>query len=338
MKRLRFAWVDDKAEKVEHYRSVIEAGFDSVRAAIDLIEIKSDALDVLGRWASKNKGNPPDLLIIDHIFNPTLPFGLKGSSVAHLLRSEFPRIPMVCVTGMYNRKNSFDQEDISEYTALFLYQHLEEHIEDLFAIAKDFRKLHPKNKSHREHIVSSLRAKGRDKADLLRLLPEEFDGAVKHATTDHRVARWIFNTFLQRPGFVYDRLHAATLLGLTEDCFRKIESQVECAKYNGVFATNHDPRWWAADLRNRLYDLVGEAAPDLPQYAGRMLKGVTPAGYSVCYVSKKSDPPPDVVVTADVSDDALRRVVCRQYSEKHPNDPGITAGFETRLILKKTRK
>ncbi len=338
MKRLRFVWIDDKTEKAEPYRAVIETGLGSTQASIELIEVKSDALDVLSNWTTENKKHPPDLFVIDHVFNPTLPFGLTGASVAHLLRSEFPQVPMVCVTAMFDRANSFNEEDISEYTALFLYQHLENHIEDLYAIAKDFRKLHPKDAQLREHIIACLKAPNRDKDDLLRLLPEEFAGEKKHATTGHRVARWIFNVLLRRAGFVYDRLHAATLLGLTEAGFKKVETQFKNARYKGVFATDGDPRWWASAIRKRVYDLAGESAPDLPQYAGRALKGITANDYSICYVSKKADPPPDAVVAADVSGNAKRRVVCRQYSERHPGDPGITPGFETRLILKKTRK
>ena len=311
---------------------------DYARSTIDLIEVKSNALDVLHKWSTENKKSAPDLFVIDHIFNPALPFGLKGSSVAHLLRSEFPRVPMVCVTAMFDRANSFDQEDISEYTALFLYLHLEDHIEDLYAIAKDFRKLHPQNVMLREHIVACLKAPRRDKDDLLRLLPEEFEGEIKHATTNHRVARWIFNVLLQRPGFVYDRLHAATLLGLTEAGFKKVESRFENARYKGVFATSRNPRWWTSAFRKRLYDLAGENARDVPQYAGRTLKSITPDDYSVCYVSKKVDPPPDAVVVADVSSNPKQRVVCRQYSERHPSDPGTAPGFETRLILKRTSR
>ena len=337
MKRLRFVWIDDRKEKVEDYRAVVETSLDKARATIELIEVKNNAIEFLSEWSIKNKDRPPDLFVIDHVFNLTLPFGLKGSSVAHLLRSEFSRVPMVCVTAMFDRPNKFDQEDISEYMALFLYQHLDKHIEDLYAIAKDFRKLHPQNANLREHIVACLRAPRRDKDDLLRLLPEEFDGERKHATTGHRVARWIFNVLLRRAGFVYDRLHTATLLGLTEVGFKKVESQFDRARYKGVFATDANPRWWVSGIRNRLYDLAGEDAPDLPQYAGRTLKGITPNDYSVCYVSKNADPPPDAVVAADVSGDAKLQVVCRQYSEQHPNDPGIAPGFETRLILRKTR-
>lgn len=337
MKTMRFVWVDDKKNKVEAYRNVIESGIGGYKAKVELIEVQSDVLDKLNNWCKVNKTQSPDLIVIDHIFNSTLPFGLKGSSVAHLLRSELPKVPMVCVTAMFDQPRSFDQEDISEYTALFRYQHLEKHLEDLYAIARDFPKLHPGNITPREHFVACMKPPQRDKDDLLRILPEEFRSE-GHTTTEHRVARWIFNVFLQRPGFLYDRLHVATLLGLTVQGFSKLEPKFEKARYRGVFATELEPRWWSTVVRKLLYDLAGEDSPDLPQYAGRSLQGITEADFSVCYVSKKTDPPPDAVVSADATGAAKDHVVRRQYSDSNPTDVGIIPGFETRLILKRTGK
>ncbi len=337
MKKLRFVWVDDQQRKVEPYRGVIEAGLDGRRASIELLEVRDDVLEVLTAWVNENKKNPPHLLVIDHVFNAALPFGLKGSSVAHLLRGAFPKVPMVCVTAMFDRPRKFDQEDISEYTALFLYQQLEDHIEDLYAIARDFGRLHAEGKNVRSHLVAALKPPPRDKDDLMGVLPEEFQ-AERHATTEHRMARWIFNVLMARPGFLYDTLHTATLLGLTEPGFAKIQDQFEKARYRGVFATESRPLWWLSALRNRLFELAGGDAPDLPQLAGRSLTGIVEADFSVCYMTKKPDPPPDAVVDADTTRDAKRRVVRRQYSEKHPSDPGIAAGFESRLVLKRTQK
>lgn len=337
MRKLRFIWVDDQKKKVESYRAAIEAGVGGMRASIDVIEVKADILSHLERWSVDNLSKPPDLLIIDHIFNSTLPFGLKGSSVAHLLRSQFQRVPMVCVTAMYDEPKKFDQEDISEYTALFLYGQLDQHIEDLYAVARDFKKLHALEGDVRAQIASCVKAPKRDKEDLLRILPEEFMRE-KHATTEHRMARWIFNVLLPRPGFLYDRLHAATLLGLSETGFKKVEELFDKAKYRGVFATEREPRWWASELRNQLYKIAGPDSPDLPQHAGRSLQGVSRSEYSVCYVTKTSEPPPDAVVATDTTAGAKYRVVQRQYADTNPKDLGITPGFETRLILKKRSK
>ncbi len=243
---------------------------------------------------------------------------------------------MVCVTAMFDRPRSFDQEDISEYTALFIYQHLEKHIEDLYSIARDFPKLHTEDKGVRKHFVECLKPPKRDREELLRILPEEFQDEA-HSTTEHRVARWILNDLLARPGFLHDRLHTATALGLAVTGLSKVEHLFTRALYKGVFATNSEPRWWASATRHVLYELVGEDASDIPQYAGRALPGISEADYSQCYVSKKKDPPPDVVVYSDSSSSASLRVVNRRYSELHPASVAVTPGFDAKLILRKSR-
>jgi hypothetical protein len=105
-----------------------------------------------------------------------------------------------------------------------------------------------------------------------------------------------------------------------------------------VFATSRDPRWWSSAVRKLLYSIVGEDAPDLPQYAGRSLPGIVESDHSVCYVSKKREPPPDAVVATDTTPDAKRRVVRVQYAASYPGSRGIAPGFETRLVLRKTPK
>jgi hypothetical protein len=337
VKRLKFVWVDDQEHKVDAYRAVIEAGIGSLRAAVETIEVRRDVLETLEKWVAGRKSAPPDLFIVDHVFNLALPFGLKGSSVAHLLRSAFPATPIVCVTAMFDQPHSFDQENVSAYSALFLFQRLEEHIEDLYAIARDFPKLDPKSAHVRDHLVAALKAPKRDQEDILRILPEEFQEKDLE-TTRHRIARWIFNTLLRRPGFLYDRLHAATLLGLTESGLKKVQARFAKALYRGVFETDTHPLWWVSMLRKLLLDMSAEGASDLPQHLGRRLQGIEPDDFSVCYITKKVEPPPDAVVDADATRGAKQRVVRREYSDQHPNDPGIMAGFETRLILKKTSK
>ncbi len=335
MKKLRIVWMDDNLRRVRSFKDVIEAG-GKYKATLEPEQIRDNALEWLSGWVEDNRSRPPDLIIIDHVFNMSLPFGLKGSSVAHLLRRQLPSTPMVCVTAMFDHPKSFNQEDISEYSALFLYNHLSDHIEDIYAIAKDFRKLTIGRGKVREHIVKTLKAPVRDQQDLLRVLPDEFRDE-RHSTTEHRMAWWIYNTLLQRPGFLYDRLHAATLLGLTESGFEKVESQFEAAKYKGIFATSGNPRWWVSELTQVLFKLVEPDAPDLPQYAGRTLKGIGRQDHSVCYVSKSADPAPDAIVDTDATHSSKRRVVRREFSDRHPADPGTTPGFDVRLILKKTK-
>jgi hypothetical protein len=333
MKKLRFAWIDDKIEKVEAYRPPMER----LSATIEVLPVKRDLLKQLETWTTSWKASPPDLIIIDQIFNLTLPLGLKGSSVAHLLRGTFPSIPMVCVTAKLDSPNAVRQEDLIEYTAVFPYGKLEQYIDDLFAIAHDFRKLNVRTPNVRRHLVSSLKAPTRDQKDLLQILPGEFQ-TQEHATNAHRMASWVYNTLLQRPGFLYDRLHAATLLGLTENGFSLVQPIFLKALYRGIFNVPSKPRWWVSELRRILFAVTPESGPDSPQLAGRTLAGIKKQHYSKCYVSRVTVPPPDVVVYVDATPDADLKVVRHEFATSHPRDLDVAPGFETRLVLAKKSK
>jgi hypothetical protein len=338
VKKLRFVWIDDQPKKVEDYRAAIQHGIQhpKVTASIELIEVKTGLLNELQTWTEKKRSKPPDLFIIDHVFNPTLPFKLNGSSVAHLLRNTFPATPMVCVTAKYDSPKSFDQDDLSEYTAIFAYSQLSQSMDDIFTIARDFPKLAPGAAGPKEHLIKCIKAPQRDREQLLALLPEELQNPT-HAATQHRMARWIYSVLLPRPGFLYDRLHIATLLGLTVGGFAKVEERFAKAVYRGVFATSKNPHWWLSEVHRLLFGGAVEATSNVPQLAGRALPGIKQNDFSVCYVSKKSDPPPDVIAMADATNGAEPRVVRQEFARQHPNDPGTTPGFETRFVLARKR-
>lgn len=244
---------------------------------------------------------------------------------------------MVCVTARLDSPYAVDQEDLVEYTAIFPYTHLEDYIDDLFAIARDYKQLKASQSQLRNHLISCLQAPSRDRKDLLRVLPEEFQNQ-PHATTQHRIARWIYNVLLQRPGFLYDRLNAATLLGLNDAGFSIVESKFTAALYRGIFQVSSKPRWWVSELRRILFSATPDTGTDSPQLAGRSLLGIKKQHYSRCYVSRVTDPPPDAVVYVDATDDAERRVVRHEFSTAHPRDLGLRPGFESRLVLKKHSK
>jgi hypothetical protein len=50
------------------------------------------------------------------------------------------------------------------------------------------------------------------------------------------------------PGILYDTIHAATFLGISEKSFKKIESFFNSAKYTGVFSEEKN-FWWKCTLK-----------------------------------------------------------------------------------------
>lgn len=74
---------------------------------------------------------------------------------------------------------------------------------------------------------------------------------------------------LENPGFVYDALHAATLVGMTTDAFLKKSKEFQTALYTGIFSKTSDTQlWWKSSIEKLLYQKI---APDDPQTDIRLI-------------------------------------------------------------------
>lgn len=328
MTKFNFLWIDDDEGKVDPYTKVIEhrlAGFPD-GSTLEKLIVKNDLLDMLNQ---RTKGLAPDLIIIDQVFTRIrLPLKLKGSTVAHLLRANWPKVPMVCVTA---EKNKFDQEDISEYTAVFEYSKLDSHIEEIYAIARDFTKISITGKKVRDNLAKLVGVPATEKSLFLRVLPAEIDVG-GHPTTQHRIARWIFNTFMVKPGFLYNKLRAATYLGLKESGLDKVSVALEPARYRGPFSANSKPLWWVSELEKVILQITPADGPDTTQLMGRALTGITEQDYSSCYVGENANDVPDVVARLTGSND--EKAVCARHTQNDPNDKSINPGFESLLVIR----
>lgn len=332
-----FFWLDDQAAKVEAMRSVLEAGIPErgISATVRFIEITPTAIKNLEELADQIGSSGADMIIVDHVFNQAGPLNTKGSSIAHLLRSAFPKLPIVCVSAAWGTHAAFDQEDLSEYTYIFPYSRLADELELLYAIAKDFERCADAidNGTTTSFVRSLLGAPEMEVTSLERILPAEFM-AVEQKTTPHRVARWILGTFTARPGYLYNEIRAATLLGLNVDGFGKVKDRFSDSLYTGAFATDSAPRWWVASLHDQLALLAPADAPSVTQLAGRQLDGITEQDYSKCYFEETTNPPPDTVAYLD--DNNNTEVAVRGgHTKLYPADVGGLPGFEPRMVLMK---
>lgn len=342
MIRMRFVWIDDQAFRNEKWRAHFEAGPDNVTASadIELFAADGDLLSQFQSWVSANAKTPPDLFMVDHDLQQSLRHDglhLKGSSLAHLLRLNFPSVPVVCVSGQPLQSREFDWEDLSEYTHVFPISQLNypEHIELIFAIATDYPKICISSSTNvRRDIVDALGAPAADRESLFAILPEEFEVRVVHGTTPHRIARWILNVLMDRPGFLLDALSAATFVGLSEAAFSRVApTHFQQAEYRGPFATAARKLWWSSELTTQLYASVPDAVALPPQLAGRRLPQVTAKDYSVCVVTSSAEPPPDVVAFLD---DQLRDRAAMRSDFTEPIGAEAALGFAPRLKMRRT--
>ena len=335
-----FFWLDDDKGRVEAMRSVLEGGIPErgLSAIVHFSEVTPSTIKNLEEVVDAIQLSETNLIIVDHVFNQVGPLNTKGSSIAHLLRSAFPELPIVCVSAAWGttpQYAAFDQEDLSEYTQIFPYSRLADELELLYAIAKDFGRCADAtdNGSVTTYVTSLLGAAEIDVASLERILPAEFR-ASEQKTTPHRLARWILGTFMARPGYLYNDVRAATLLGLNLEGFAKVRDRFDDSLYKGVFATDGAPRWWVSGLHNQLAVLAPDDAPGVTQLAGRQLEGITEEDYSKCWIGDDTNPPPDAVAYPDgnSSDEVAVRGV---HTKPYPADVGGLPGFEPRMVLMK---
>lgn len=337
----RAVWIDDDLARADSWKGGLVGSLlgKEVEIELDTFEVTAKLIDEISVRLVHWTTTPPDLIIIDQKFTMAgqLPFDLHGSGLAHLLRLQLPRTPIVCVSAQKLNSDDFNMEDLSEYTYLFSVSSLSETAqqERLFSIAQDFRKLcfNPKTPV-REQVIDALLPPSADREALLSVLPDEFESDYVHGTTPHRIARWILNVLMLRPGFLWDPLDAGTFVGLTESAFIRCQEHFESALYKGPFATETRPLWWASEVTDALYKAIPDFDHLPPSQAGRHLPTVTDADFSKCLVSTGI---PDVVVYADMSMET-RYAVCRRFATQLSDAESAVPGFPPRLKLVNLRK
>lgn len=327
-----FYWVDDQPEKYQSAKPLLEKprGARSKQADTQFLDA-SDADDLMvaiAGWAEMPK---PDLLLLDHVFNKTRRrnrIRIAGSTVAHILRRNWPEVPMICLTAMLKdtraRRTHSDLESEAQYLELFQYETLSEHVDQIYTIARDFPKVVKAKAASGSEVARLLGVPSGDQEVFLSALPLEFRSHFD-ASTPHRLSRWILQTLREYPGFLFSELRAATFLGLTVKGFRKVQTHFDSALYKGPFAFADLPLWWVDRMRTALYKIVPADASNDSWLAGRILPGISREDYSVCHVNRTEGDIPDTVALLYPRGEEV--AVCTKYTSIHP-DRIPPPGFE----------
>lgn len=336
-----FYWVDDQRDKYDSAKPLLEKprGSRTKRAETQFLDAGApeDLMVAITGWAEMPR---PDLLLLDHVFNKTRRrnrFRIAGSTVAHVLRRNWPEVPMVCLTAMLQdtraRRTHSDRESEAQYLTLFQYETLSERVPQIYAIARDFPKVVKAKPSSGEDVAQLLGVPDGDREVFLSALPLEFK-APFDASTPHRLSRWIIQVLREYPGFLYSELRAATYLGLSVAGYRKVQSHFSSARYKGPFAFDDAPMWWVDRLRTALYKAVPANAPSDSWRAGRQLPGLAATDYSVCHVNHSEGDVPDTVALLYPRGQEV--AVCAKYTSTHP-DKISPPGFEEIKVVAESR-
>jgi CheY-like chemotaxis protein len=320
-KKMQFIWIDDRSERATESSNLEER----LNVKCQFKDVKGKDLNaVLSEILSSEE---PDLILIDHkLENIQSGIFRTGSTAAATIRERWPECPIVCITGV--DMNEVDSQQRSLYEEMYSITKISRYDNSLISIANSFKALRKKRPQTVEQMFKMFKAPKEDKERLKAVFPKELKENFSNNTIAREIFRWTKTTFINRPGFLYDRLWAATLLGIKEDSFSKVEAIFSEAKYDGIFSDDSNERWWKSRLLEILAENISEL--NLPWEKGRKLQGLSKSDFSKCYATKADFP--ETVAFVDETKAARRVQIKLNETIPHPNFEDLLFFDEIRMM------
>jgi hypothetical protein len=287
MKKSRqIIWIDDDPRR---QRTADDLG-------ATFIDVRDE--DVAKKAETILQGSEPALVIVDHILdkaNPKARLFQRGSTIAEAIKEQWPSCPVVGVTNVDNVEE-IDLRTQGIYDALFSFQEFRSYFNRIDSIRNGFALIARTSLTSAHRLIRLLRPPIEEVDRLLAALPNDLKKAFGDASLPSRLHRWV-NGLMDRPGFLYDSLWAATTIGLTETGFKKVVGLFKDGEYRGVFQRIDEPRWWSKGISEILYAQHKPEMGEMSWHVGRRLQGITRDHYSHCY--KCGKPFPETVAYLD---------------------------------------
>ena len=339
--KIETIYIDDDEEDLNRYKRKFE---DDARLKdrfdIITINVQKPLKDLLNEVEDKK----PELILVDFKLDKPkddVLIGISGVTLSTALRERFLDIPIV----LFTRKSVFSIEDypfskgvLSNLDEIFYKSDLfkrEGGFSDLlYDLAFGFRKLRETRPRKWSNLFELLGAP-EDEYERLRLSnPSMVSTKDKSEWSVSDAANWIRNSLSEYPGILYDPIHSATFLGISEDAFswNEIQEFFAEARYSSIFAPP-EGRWWRSKLQKIAISIMDEKDMSLPLQKGFpqawerenhkkverskcIFSGESPAEW-VCYIlnkpvkikyslSYRPDSRPEVMDEARVSFTAIR--------------------------------
>jgi len=254
---IRILWIDDDC--VNHKEDAKNLEYEMPNLTIEIIH------PTILEKKLKSKTKKPDLFLVDYFLNQTpspdnKKFPDKGLTTAGRLKENYLELPVYGVSHLVN-EGMFDsaaQAANSVFDKIFTFQTIQNNGANiLFWDARDFKIIRNVQKEDIDALLSTLKAPDSLKSRLQLVLPDALRKGIGTKKEGNSIAfgRWMIEKFLQTPGFLYDDLHAATHLGLTETAFKRISSdkKFKKIKYSGIFSKTSPDLWWVSELNNLVF-------------------------------------------------------------------------------------
>jgi CheY-like chemotaxis protein len=321
-KKLTVVWIDD-----DPIRRVESDNIESrLKLDIKFIDVKNKNLpDELKKILS---GDEPDLILMDHMLNKIKENGYKtGSTAAEVIHEKWPDCPIVCVTAVDLKDIDLHKQSI--YEDIFEFDNISSYDSTIVSIADSFKKLKKNRPKNIDDLIGLLKAPIEDWERLKAVIPEELKKSEFYQDKSLllTLSRWVRHTLIAKPGFLYDRLWTATLLGIKKESLSKIEHIFSDAKYSGIFSDEGNERWWQSKLKEIFFLQFPESDEIYPWKLGRKLPGIDEADFSKCDFSEEDFP--ETVAFSDEKADKRVQVRLR-YTVSHPD-------FEKSLFFEEMR-
>ncbi len=323
-KKMRIIWLDDNPSRVRSTKNMEE----TISVEVKFIDLKGAILN--DKLIELLESPKPDLIIVDHVLDKIdmSADGLirSGSTVAEIVREKWLNCPIIGVTAA-TPVDDVDLQKKSLYEALYPFEELSVHYNSILSIAKSFQVLTKRNLKNLSDLLKLLKCPKDDKIRLEAVIPDDLRSDYGNQSLPISISRWVRYILMGRPGFLYDSIWSATLLGIKEKSFEKVKHLFKEARYNGIFADESNERWWQTGIREILYKKDSIEGFQNTRNLGRQLPKITKKDYSVCYACKGDQP--EIVGYTDEKGDTRVQLHLR-CSDTHPN-------FERSLYFEEIR-
>jgi CheY-like chemotaxis protein len=323
-RKYTFLWIDDNPDRKRSAKTLEKSMSKHVRL-VEFLSVSKKNISVILDELLLATRFKYDLILIDHFLNDVSRESIKtGSSAAEYIREKKPNCPIIGVTAANMEVDLYKK---SMYEALYAIANLSSQYSSVLSIAESYRLLNKKRPENNETLIELIKPSAEDKARLVTIIPDDIRRNYKDDYLLFNVSKWIRHTLMAKPGFLYDRLWVATLLGLKEESFKKVAHYFEAAKYSGLFSDEGCERWWQTKIRQIIYSRYPKDVSSFPWQLGQKLPKIAKRDYSLCHVCGKGWPE-----TVGYTDAAARTPVQLHLrcSIAHP-------GFESSLYFEDIR-
>jgi hypothetical protein len=299
----KIVWIDDRPDREPTARDL----------GADFINVKD--VDLAPRVAQLLNGPPPRLVILDHILDQTTtpnPVFKRGSTIAEAIKEKWPACAVVGVTAA--NVQGIDLRTRRTYDELFSFVDLGKYLDRIESMWQGFAKVSKAKAKKARDLMTLLKPPEDEIERLVAALPDDLKKSFRDEGVASRLYRWV-DHLMDRPGFLYDSLWAATYLGLNEEGFEKVGHNFNNGQYSGVFARDDDDRWWTSRLAELLYKQCEQQSEEMSWHTGRRLPGIKERHYSRCSVCQNEYP--ETVAYLDEAIDE-RRAMHLKCTVLHP--------------------